>query len=211
VIVGAGQSGREVFTWATQAIAAGSSLRIKGFLDDNTSALEAYDYEPGVLGDVHSYLIDENDVFVSAIGDPVVRAKCCTQIGQKGGHFVNIIHPLANIGLHVELGVGIVMGPFSSITSDAKIGNHTSIGAFSNVAHDTVIGECCQISSHCGVNGCATLGEGVFLGSHACILPRVTVGSWAFVGAGSIVVQNVNPRVKVFGNPAAAIGRVGKW
>jgi sugar O-acyltransferase (sialic acid O-acetyltransferase NeuD family) len=211
VIVGAGQSGREVFTWATQAIAAGSSLRIKGFLDDNTSALEAYDYEPGVLGDVHSYLIDENDVFVSAIGDPVVRAKCCTQIEQKGGHFVNIIHPLANIGLHVELGVGIVMGPFSSITSDAKIGNHTSIGAFSNVAHDTVIGECCQISSHCGVNGCATLGEGVFLGSHACILPRVTVGSWAFVGAGSIVVQNVNPRVKVFGNPAAAIGRVGKW
>jgi sugar O-acyltransferase (sialic acid O-acetyltransferase NeuD family) len=206
VIIGAGQAGREAFTWATQTIAAGSSLRLKGFLDDNARAIEAYDYEPGVLGDVCTYQIDENDVFVSAIGDPVVRAKCCSQIQQKGGRFINIIHPLANIGLHVELGVGIVMGPFSSITCDAKVGNHTSIGAFSNVAHDTALGDFCQISSHCGVNGRATLGDGVFVGSHACILPRIKVGAWAFVGAGSIVVRDVPERVKVFGNPAAQIG-----
>jgi len=208
VIIGAGQSGREAFAWATQAIAAGISLRIKGFLDDNIRALDAYDYEPGILGDLQAYQVDENDVFVSAIGDPVVRAKCCTLIEQKGGYFVNIIHPLANIGLHVETGVGIVMGPFSSITSDAAIGNHTSIGAFSNVAHDSVLGNFCQISSHCGVNGCATLGDGVFLGSHACILPGVKVGSWAFVGAGSIVAREVAAGVKVFGNPATPIGRV---
>ncbi len=208
VIIGAGQAGREAFTWATQLIAAGSSLRIKGFLDDNAAALDAYAYEPGVLGDVHSYQIADNDVFVSAIGDPIVRARCCTEIEQRGGHFVNIIHPLANIGLHVELGVGIVMGPFSSITCNAQIGNHTSIGALSNIAHDTVLGDWCQISSHCGVNGCVTLGDGVFVGSHACILPRVTAGSWAFIGAGSVVVRNVNPGVKVFGNPAEPIGKV---
>lgn len=206
VIIGAGQAGREALTWATQTITAGSSLRLKGFLDDNASALEAFNYEPRIIGDVSTYRIEENDVFVSAIGDPVVRAKCCSQIEQKGGRFINIIHPLANIGLNVELGVGIVMGPFSSITCDAKIGNHTSIGAFSNVAHDTALGDFCQISSHCGLNGCATLGDGVFVGSHGCILPRIKVGAWAFVGAGSVVVRDVPDRVKVFGNPAAQIG-----
>jgi sugar O-acyltransferase (sialic acid O-acetyltransferase NeuD family) len=210
IIIGAGQSGREFYTWAAQAIAAGTALRIKGFLDDRADALNGYDYEPGVIGDVINYEIKENDVFVCAIGDPFIKAKCSTGIEAKGGRFINIIHPLANVGLHVKLGVGVVMGPFSSITSDARVGNHVSIGAFSNVAHDTVLGDWCQISSHCGVNGCATLGDGVFLGSHACIIPKVKVGSWAFVGAGSIVVRNVENRVKVFGNPATPIGRVSE-
>jgi sugar O-acyltransferase (sialic acid O-acetyltransferase NeuD family) len=208
IIVGAGQSGRETFTSATQAIAAGSPLCIKGFLDDNAGALEGYKYEPGIIGGVRTYQIDKGDVFVCAIGDPVARERCCSTIEQLGGQFINIIHPLANIGLNVELGVGIVMGPFSSITCDARVGDHASIGAFSNVAHDTVLGDFCQISSHCGVNGCATLGAGVFLGSHSCILPGVTVGQWAYVGAGSIVVRDVAERVKVFGNPASPIGMV---
>ena len=208
VIIGAGQDGREFFTWATQAIAAGEPLRIKGFLDDKAGALDGYDYEPGILGDIGTYEIAERDVFVCAIGNPATKAKCCSRIMKRGGQFINIIHPLANIGLNVKLGVGIVLGPFASVTCDVKIGNHTSIGALSNVAHDTVLGDWCQISSHCGVNGCAALGEGVFLGSHACILPGVKVGPWAFVGAGSIVVRNVAARVKVFGNPASPIGRV---
>jgi sugar O-acyltransferase (sialic acid O-acetyltransferase NeuD family) len=166
-------------------------------------------YETGILGSLSAYEIDEKDVFVCAIGDPVTKMKCYSRIAQRGGVFTSIIHPLANIGQNVELGDGVVMGPFSSITCDAKVGNHTSIGALSNVAHDTVLGDWCQISSHCGVNGNATLGEGVFLGSHACILPGVKVGPWAFVGAGSIVVRNVSPQVKVFGNPASPIGTVG--
>jgi sugar O-acyltransferase (sialic acid O-acetyltransferase NeuD family) len=183
-------------------------LRIKGFLDDKANALEGYEYEPGILGDVNGYEIHERDVFVCAIGNPAIKAKCCNRIEEQGGRFINIIHPLANIGLNVDLGVGIILGPFASITSDIKIGSHVSIGALSNVGHDTVIGDWSQISSHCGLNGCATLGEGVFLGSHACVLPRVHVGNWAFVGAGSIVVRDVDARVKVFGNPAKVIGTV---
>jgi serine acetyltransferase len=87
------------------------------------------------------------------------------------------------------------------------VGDHVSIGAFSNVAHDTVIGDWCQICSHCGVNGRAELAEGVFLGSHACVIPRVQVGAWAYIGAGSIVVRNVPAEAKMFGNPAAVIGK----
>jgi len=208
VIISAGRMAREVFTWAAQTIAAGSPFRIKGFLDNRPNALDGYSYDAGILGDVESYAIEEDDVFVGAIGDPMDKARYCAPIIDKGGRFVNIIHPLANIGSNVRLGTGIVLAPFSSITSDVKVGDHVSVGAFSNLGHDTVVGDWCQISSHCGVNGKATIGDGAFIGSHACIIPGVKIGAWAHVGAGSIVVRNVDPYVKVFGNPAVPIGRV---
>jgi sugar O-acyltransferase (sialic acid O-acetyltransferase NeuD family) len=211
VIIGAGQCGREAYTWAVQAIAAGSPWQIKGFLDSRADALDGYKYQAGILGTVDDYQIEADDVFIGAIGNPRTKLNCYSTIVERGGCFINLIHPLANIGQNVELGIDIVLAPFSSITSDVKIGNHVSIGALSNVAHDTVIGDWCQISSHCGINGTATLGEGVFLGSHACILPGVKVGSWAFVGAGSVVLRHVAPDLKVFGNPAIPIGKAGEW
>jgi sugar O-acyltransferase (sialic acid O-acetyltransferase NeuD family) len=193
VIVGAGQCGREFFVWASQAIAAGAPFMVKGFLDDRADALGGRQYQLGVLGSVTGYEIEEKDVFVCAIGNPATKSKVCSQILGRGGEFTNIIHPLANVGVNVELGVDVVMGPFSSVTCDSRIGSHVSIGALSNVAHDCTLGDYCQLSSHCGVNGSATLGEGVFLGSHACILP-------------GIKVRDVGSCIKVFGNPASVIG-----
>ena len=208
VIISAGKFGREAFSWACQIIEQGAPLRIKGFLDDRPQSLNGYAYETRIIGTVDDYEIEEDDVFVGAIGDPRDKLKYYPRIAQRGGVFVNLIHPKANIGRNVRLGKGIVLGPFASITCDATVGDHVSIGAFSNAAHDTVIGDWCQISSHCGVNGGARLEDGVFLGSHACIIPEVRVGAWAFVGAGSVVVREVKPGLRVFGNPAAAIGKV---
>jgi sugar O-acyltransferase (sialic acid O-acetyltransferase NeuD family) len=208
IIICAGGFGREVFAWAADSIAAGAPWRIKGFLDARRGALDRYGYECNVIGDVDTYDIQEDDVFIGAIGNPKDKLKCYLPIIKKGGLFVNVIHPLANVGMNVKLGVGIVMAPFSSITSDISVGSHVAIGAFSNAGHDSAIGNWCQISSHCGINGNAVLGEGVFLGSHACIIPGARVGPWAFVGAGSVVLRDVPSRLKVFGNPAVPVGRV---
>jgi sugar O-acyltransferase (sialic acid O-acetyltransferase NeuD family) len=208
VIICAGGLGREVFAWATQAIGIDSPWRIKGFLDAKSSALDGFSYECKILGDPADYRVMEDDVFIGAIGNPADKIKCYSPILAQGGRFVNVIHPLANIGNNVKLGNGIVVAPFASLTVDVTVGDHVSIGAFTNIGHDTVIGSWSQISSHCGVNGASSLGEGVFLGSHACIIPKVCVGSWAYVGAASVVVRNVEPNVKVFGNPASPIGKV---
>jgi sugar O-acyltransferase (sialic acid O-acetyltransferase NeuD family) len=208
VIIGAGGFGREVFTWATQAIAAGAPWRIKGFLDNRADALNGFNYDARILGGTDTYDVEEGDVFVGAVGDPQTKVRCYTPILEKGGRFVNLIHPLATVGHNVQLGSGIVLGPLSSITCDVRVGDFAAIGALSNLGHDTVVGDWCHISSHCGVNGSGVIGEGAFLGSHACIIPRMVVGEWAFVGAGSVVVRAVPAHVKVFGNPATVIGDV---
>ncbi len=208
IIISAGQYGRETYGWALQTIAHGIDVRIKGFLDDRTAILDGFDYDVKIIGDPKTYKIEEDDVFVGAIGDPREKVKFYTPILDRGGRFINLIHPLANIGKNVRLGTGVVMAPFSSITCDAKLGNFISIGALSNVGHDTVVGDWCQINSHCGVNGGAILEEGVFLGSHVCVIPRVKIGAWAYAGAGSVVLKDIEPGMKVLGNPAIYVGKV---
>jgi acyl carrier protein len=76
VIICAGGLGREVFTWAAQAIAAGAPWRIKGFLDSRADALDGYKHECRIIGDVDGYQIDEDDVFVGAIGNPHDKVRC---------------------------------------------------------------------------------------------------------------------------------------
>lgn len=205
IIISAGKFGRETFAWAAQAIAGGAPWRIKGFLDNRPNALDGYNYESKIIGNVENYQIEPDDGFIGAVGDPADKVKYYTPILQRGGKFVNLIHPLANIGKNAQLGTGIIMFPFSSITTDVKIGNHVSIGAFSNVAHDAVVGDWSQINTHCGINGNVTLGEGAFLGSHSCLVPGVKIGAWAYIGAGSVVVRDIPPGIKVFGNPARPI------
>lgn len=208
VIVSAGKFGREVLSWVNDAIGAGAPWRVKGFLDDRSHALEGKGYDVPILGPVESYAPASDEVFIAAIGEPQPKRKYCTQLLARGARFANLIHPLARVGQNVQLGQGLIMPPFSSITCDAHVGSFVSFGLFSGTAHDTVIGDWCQLSGHCGINGNAILEEGVFLGSHAAILPRVKVGAWAFIGAGSVVIRNVKPRTKVFGNPAMQIGLV---
>ena len=210
IIISAGKFGREMFSWATDAVEDGAPWRIKGFLDDRPDALDGYDYEARILGNTDEYHVQPNDVFIGAIGDPQEKLKYYSSIANRGGKFVNLIHPLANIGKNVELGGGVIMTPYSQVTCDAMIGNFVSIGSFSNVGHNAVVGDWSQISSHCGINGNAYLGEGVFLGSHSCVIPDTRIEDWAYVGAGSVVLQGVEPYMKVFGNPAVSIGRVDR-
>ncbi len=205
IIISAGKFGREVYGWASQAIAHGAPWRIKGFLDNRTNALQGLNYDAPIIGTTAGYQIEQDDVFIGAIGDPKDKVEYYTPILKRGGKFINLIHPTAIVGHNVHLGSGVVMGPFSSTTSDVHVGNFVTILPFSNLAHDSVVGDWCQICTHCGVNGNVILGEGVFLGGHACIVPQKKVGAWAYVGAGAVVIKDVSPGAKVFGNPARPV------
>jgi sugar O-acyltransferase (sialic acid O-acetyltransferase NeuD family) len=206
LIISAGSFGREVCTWAGQAIRAGAPWELKGFLDSRADALSGLAYDLPILASPDSYQPAEDDAFLCAVGTPHIKRKYCTLMEQKGARFATLIHPTAVIGHDVQIGEGSILGPFTQLSCDIRLGRHVAFGTHSNTAHDTRIGDYSQISGSCEINGHATLEEGVFLGSHATILPKARVGAWAYVGAGSVVLRRVAPGVKVFGNPAVPIG-----
>ena len=202
IIIGAGGFGREVFSWALGTEEYGREYAIKGFLDDNPSALGHTVLPVGIIGSVRDYEPSEDDVFVCAMGRPAVKEECCGLIRGRGGEFVNIVHRSVVIGRNVVLGKGVILCPGVTLTCDIRVGDFVSFNLNCAVGHDVVVGDYSQMSSFCDLTGGVRLGKGVFMGSHASILPGVTIGDGAVIGAGSVVVSNVGPGLTVIGVPA---------
>ena len=55
-----------------------------------------------------------------------------------------------------------------------------------------------------------TISEGASIGANATLFCGVTVGRYALVGAGAVVIKDVADHALVAGNPARAIGWVGR-
>jgi sugar O-acyltransferase (sialic acid O-acetyltransferase NeuD family) len=206
IIIGAGRFGREVHTWAEQAILQGWPFAIRGFLDDRADILDGYDHYARVLSSVDAHSPNPDEVFLCAVGEPEAKRQYCGQLLERGGEFTTLVHPTALVGPTVRIGAGSIICPFTQLSCDIEIGRFVTLGTFSSVGHDSRIGDHCQISGHCGINGRAVIEEGAFLGSHAVILPNARVEAGAYVGAGSVVLKRVKANTKVFGNPAVQIG-----
>lgn len=208
IIINASNFGREVHTWSRQAIQAGAPWQIKGFLDSRKNILDGFDYDSPILAAPEDYQPVEGDVFLCAVGEPLLKRKYAMMMEEKGAVFTSLVHPTALIGHKVVIGSGAIICPFTQLSCDIQLGKHVLFGTLSSLAHDTSIGSYSQISGGCQINGHASIGEGVFLGSSVTVLPHARMEDWAYAGAGSVILRRVKTRTKVFGNPAVKIGIV---
>ena len=58
----------------------------------------------------------------------------------KGALFISLIHHTARIGTNVKLGVGNIVGAYTSIGADAKIGSYNLIQSYTVMGHDVQMG-----------------------------------------------------------------------
>lgn len=201
LIIGARGFGRELYDLAMDCIEAGADFDIKGFLDDKKDALEGLGKYPHIISSVEDYEIQPDDVFICGLGDPEWRKVYTEKILAKGGDFITLISPAANIRRNAHIGTGCVISRGSNISVDTYIGDHTAILS-SGIGHDAKVGKYSVLSGGVALNGYVEVGEEAYLGCHAIVAPHKKVGDKAYVGIGSVVISNVKPGVRVFGNPA---------
>ncbi len=201
IIVGAGGFGRELLHWVKDINKVENKWKIKGFIDDNTKALDNYPCDCEIIGRIEDWHPADNEVFACAIADPKTKERTVIKLKARGAKFEKIIHPRASIGSFNEIGEGVVMYPGAGLTVNIKVGDFVTLLS-SGIGHDVIIGDYTTISSNCGVNGKVQIGRRVFIGSNAVIIPSRKIGDDSYVGAGSVVVSNIKPNVKVMGNPA---------
>jgi sugar O-acyltransferase (sialic acid O-acetyltransferase NeuD family) len=207
LIIGARAFGREIYNIAIQTKEYNNEWVVKGFLDDDKSAISefALNYPP-VIDSVKNYKIQPNDVFICALGDPQIKKQYIQDILLKGGQFINIIHPSAVINpINVQLGVGIVICPLTYISNDTNIGNFVTIQTHVALGHDVVVGDYSQINALSFLGGYAKIGSEVLVNPSANILPKKSIGHNSSIGINSSVLNHVKDNISVYGNPAKQI------
>jgi sugar O-acyltransferase (sialic acid O-acetyltransferase NeuD family) len=205
VIIGAGGFGREVLAWARHAE---PGRKIKGFIDDNLSALNGFTKNLSVVDRAIDYLPDPLDVLVCAVAEVELKRRWVNRMINRGGAFARLIHPTVILGENVQLGTGVILCHHTVVSSDARIGDYVSVDLHSTVAHDAVIGRWSRINRHVDIMEGAVLGEGVTVGSHACIMFGVKIGDGAVVGPGAVVAESVAAGATVQGPLARpAVGK----
>lgn len=205
LIVGAGGCGVEVLSWALQMRQ--NIWQVAGFLDVNPGALNSRNVEYEVLGNPDTWAPNENEVYISGIGDPSARMKVCDGLVSRGATFISVIHPSAITATNVTIGEGCVISPNVVISVNARLGRFVLVNIAATIGHDSITGDGSTISCHCDVMGHVSIGRECFLGSHAAILQGKKVGDRSIVGAGSSVVRNVPPGSTVMGVPAELLFR----
>lgn len=201
IIIGAGGMGRTIYSNALESVGYGEKFVVKGFIDDNLAALDAFENYPPIVGTIRDYQPQPDDVFVSSIGGASRRA-CMEEIIRRGGEFMELIHETARIYQNAKLGKGNFIGAFSVIGNDAVVGDYNMIQSYTVIGHDAHIGNWNRIDTHVTCVGGIVIEDEVNIHTGAVISHNVTVGTGAHVGALSFVIRKVKPGTTVCGNPA---------
>lgn len=104
------------------------------------------------------------------------------------------------LGDHVEVGALVTIA--RGALGDTVIGDHVKIDAHAHIAHNCRIGAGSIITACAEISGSVKVGERCWIAPNAAIRQKLVIGDDAFVGIGAVVLRNVAPGAKVFGNPA---------
>lgn len=204
VIIGSGGLAREVYDLAQVCYGDNPNFKVKGFLSIEQSNIEDLGY-PKILSNSTDYKVEEGDVFFCAIGNVKRRRLVIEKIRLKGGRFINLIHPTAQLSPSVKLGVGVAIKSYCVISSDVSIGDYTFLQSSVIMGHDVNIGSYCQINSFAFFAGYAQTGDCVTVNAGAKLIQNVKVEDEAVIGMGSVVLNKVKKGTTVFGVPAKRI------
>lgn len=201
IIIGAGGMGRTYYDIACESIGYNQGYYVKGFIDDDLSALDGFHNYPPLLGKISDYHPAEDDVFICSMGG-MSRKKCIQEIVGRGGTFVNLIHKTARLGSNVRLGSGNLVAAFSSIGADAIVGDFNMIQSYTVIGHDVRIGNWNRIDTHVTCVGGTVVGNETDIYTSSVLNHGVVVEDNAHVGACSFVIRRVKSGTTVMGNPA---------
>lgn len=202
ILVGCGAFARELINWVDDMVDLGTSIPISGFLDDNPDALSAFSYSVPCINSIQSYVPEDGDQLLMAVGDPTAKKKLYTGLKEKGASFAQLIHPSAVVARTARLGEGVVVCPQAFVSADAVVGDLCAINGNASVGHDVKLGSFSTLSSHVDLTGWVQVDECAFFGSGSRVLPKVKIGARARIGAGAVVMRSVPADAVVYAPPA---------
>ena len=144
--------------------------------------------------------------FVIAVGNNEIRKKIANDFELN---YVTLIHPAAQIGINVKIGVGTVIMAGAIINSCAIIGKHCIVNTCATVEHDNVVENYAHISPNAVLGGTVYIGECSHIGIGATVKNNVQICENCKIGAGAVVVNTIKQSAVYVGVPAKKLQKNG--
>lgn len=152
--------------------------------------------------------VEASDRFVAlAIANSAIRATLAAKCEGDGVHPWSVRALNSVVMDSVEIGDGVILSPFVTLTSNIRIGRHFHGNICRYVAHDCAIGDFVTFAPGVHCNGNVIVEDHAYIGAGAILRhgqphKPLVVGRGAIVGMGSVVTKGVPAGVTVVGNPA---------
>lgn len=142
-----------------------------------------------------------------AIANSAVREKLVARCVADNVAFFDVRAANVVVMDDVQIGPGVVLCPFVTLTSNIRIGQHFHANLYSYVEHDCVIGDFVTFAPGVHCNGNVLVEDHAYIGTGAILRQGkpgepLVIGRGAVVGMGAVVTKNVAPGTTVVGNPA---------
>lgn len=176
------------------------NLSVQGYIDYDYNIEKywrRYDYEKPVLDDIDNYTVKEDEYYVVGIADNQFRNFVIRRMKEKGGKFINLIHPTALVDEKSLIGEGNIIAPYSIIGPNVHLGDFNVMTEQSIISHDCRLGNNNVFSSSL-LCGHVKVGNDNYFGVRSTVIPRITIGNRNLVQAGMIVDKDVKDDAVVF-------------
>ena len=158
-------------------------------------------------GKISEYEVQNNDVFVMAIGNISAKKVVVNILEEKGANFISLIHPSAIVFDTSRIGKGVIVCPFAIVSDSVELDDFSMMNIYSSCGHDAKVGKWSILSPYATLNGFATLEEEVFMGTHSTVVSNVKVGKGSKIAANSFVRKTTAENAMIVGVPGTNIKR----
>lgn len=205
VILGTGGTSVDILDTIADMQDNGADLKCVGFLDDNKKLWGKEIESVKVLGPLNKASSLDGVYFINGIGSPsnfINKEKIIAGLGLSPKRFLTVIHPTASVSRTARIGRGVAILQNVTVTANAKMGDHIVILPNSIVSHNCEIGDYTCIAGGVCISGGVKIGKSCYLGTNSTFRDEVKIGGLCLVGMGSVVLNDVEKKSVVVGNPA---------
>ena len=200
IIIGAGGHAAEIddYIFQSQERYNIDDFNILGYIDDNESNYNAYQFSAPFLGSIKDHEVRQDCEYIMGIANLKYRKIFIDSFLERGASFAGFIHPDTYISRSSKIGKGVVIAPNVNIGPNVSIDDFTLINGRCSIGHDTSIGKCNFISPNVCFSGFSQVGDENLFGINSATIPEIKVGNRNKIAAGMTLNKNVEDDTVVF-------------